>query len=347
MHHTENPYRYLLSSSILMCSVIKWSDNGTAIVVARNMDWLEDMRSNLWLFPQGISREGLARKNSLTWISKYGSVITSAYDLASTDGMNEKSLACHMLWLAESEYGKRDENVPGLSISLWLQFFLDNFADVEEAVTYVENHPFQILPCIVGTTGKVSEVHMMIEDVSGDSAIFEYTDGGKSKVYHNKEYNVMTNSPPFNVQLENLKQYQEFGGNKKLPGTTEAADRFVRAAYYQKGLPKNIMTVREAVAGVISVARNVSQPFVTADPSRPNISPTRWRTVSDLTNRVYYFESTTSPSIIWVRLDELDFSVGAPTKKIALVNGKDRVGNVSFEFESTEPFEWAKPMITG
>ena len=100
-----------------MCSVIKWSDNGTAIVVASNMDWLENMRSNLWLFPRGINREGLAGKNSLTWASKYGSVITSAYDLASTDGMNEKSLACHMLWLAESDYGRRDEKIPGLSVS--------------------------------------------------------------------------------------------------------------------------------------------------------------------------------------------------------------------------------------
>lgn len=125
-----------------MCSVIKWSDNGTAVVVARNMDWFEDMKTNLWLFPRGMNREGLARKSSLSWTSKYGMVIASAYDLASTDGMNEKSLACHMLWLAESDYGKRDENIPGLSVSLWLQFFLDNFANVKEAVTYVENDPF-------------------------------------------------------------------------------------------------------------------------------------------------------------------------------------------------------------
>jgi penicillin V acylase-like amidase (Ntn superfamily) len=111
------------------------------------------MKSNLWLFPRGINRDGLG-KNSLTWTSKYGSVITSAYDLASTDGINEKSLACHLLWLAESDYGKRDEKIPGLSISLWLQFFLDNFATVKETAAYVKNYPFQILPCVVGTTGK-------------------------------------------------------------------------------------------------------------------------------------------------------------------------------------------------
>jgi penicillin V acylase-like amidase (Ntn superfamily) len=31
---------------------------------------------------------------------------------------------------------------------------------------------------------------------------------------------------------------------------------------------------------------------------------------------MYYFESTTSPNIIWVRLDELDFENRAPVKKI-------------------------------
>jgi penicillin V acylase-like amidase (Ntn superfamily) len=106
---------------------------------------------------QGINRVGLSGQNSLTWTYKYGSVITSACDIASTDGMNEKNLACHMLWLAESDYGERDDNSPGLSVSLWLQFFLDNFAKVDEAVTFVQEHPFQILPIIVGTIRKVSE----------------------------------------------------------------------------------------------------------------------------------------------------------------------------------------------
>ena len=110
-------------------------------------------------------------------------------------------------------------------------------------------------------------------------------------------------------------------------------------------MPKNITTAREAVAGVISVARNVSQPFGTVDPFMPNISSTRWRTVSDLTNRVYYFESTTSPNIIWTRLDEPDFSNGASVKKIDLVHWTDRVGDVSSEFKSSEPFRWAEPII--
>lgn len=72
------------------------------------MDWKEDPRSNLWIFPRGMERNGQAGSNSLKWVSKYGSVITSAYDICTTDGMNEKGLVANLLWLAESEYPARD-----------------------------------------------------------------------------------------------------------------------------------------------------------------------------------------------------------------------------------------------
>ena len=75
-----------------MCSVTRWSQNGVAEVVARNMDWLEDMKSNLWLFPRGIKREGLAGKNSLTWTSKYGSIITAPTTSGQQTGLMKKIL---------------------------------------------------------------------------------------------------------------------------------------------------------------------------------------------------------------------------------------------------------------
>jgi penicillin V acylase-like amidase (Ntn superfamily) len=325
-----------------MCSVTRWSGNGIAEVVARNMDWLEDLKSNIWLLPRGINREGLAGKNSLKWTSKYGSIITSAYDICSTDGMNEKNFAGHLLWLAESDYGQRDENLSGLSLSLWLQYFLDNFAYVNEAVNYVENYPFQILPNKAGDTGKIAQIHLMIEDSRGDAAIFEYIKG-KLEIYHGREYLIMTNDPPFDKQIECLKQFKGFGGRKSLPGSIDSADRFTRGAYYQKNLPKP-NNIRETIAGVISVARNIAQPFGSPDLVRPNISSTRWRTVSDLTNGLYFYESTTSPNIIWVFLRKLKFEKGSPVKKLDLVNEPDRIGDVSGEFQDSKPFEWLKPI---
>jgi penicillin V acylase-like amidase (Ntn superfamily) len=179
-------------------------------------------------------------------------------------------------------------------------------------------------------------IHLALEDATGDSAVIAYV-GGKPRVHHGREYTVLTNSPPYDEQLKNLRQYKGFGGDKPLPGTTEAADRFVRGAYYLKNLPEP-KDYRETVAGVLSVMRNVAQPFGTADPARPNISATRRRTVSDLNNLVYYFESATSPNIVWVKLKELDFSEGAAIRKLDLVKEPDRIGNCSKLFEPAEPF---------
>jgi len=41
----------------------------------------------------------------------------------------------------------------------------------------------------------------------------------------------------------------------------------------------------------------------------------------------------------------MNFSNRASVKKIDLVNDQDLVGNVSSEFKSSEPFEWARPTI--
>lgn len=322
------------------CSRILWADNGQAVVVARNMDWIEDMRTNLWAFPRGIARSGLSGDaNSVSWTSKYGSVAASAYDVGTADGLNEKGLVVNALWLAASDYGKRDPSVPGLSLSLWTQYMLDNFATVDEAVAATERHDFQVVPASFEVAGakQVATIHLSLADASGDSAIIEIADGGTPHVYHDRSYTVMTNDPPFAEQLSNLKRYQGFGGTERLPGSTEAADRFVRAAYYRQHLPKPA-NYRETIAGVLSIARNVTQPFGSSDAKHPDLSHTIWRTATDATDRIYYFESTLSPNIVWVRLDGLDLAPGAPVRELDLVHGGDLVGDVTASFKPATPF---------
>ena len=55
---------------------------------------------------------------------RYGSVVTSAFEIASTDGMNEKGLVANLLWLPETEYPVRDQTKPGLAITAWVQYML-------------------------------------------------------------------------------------------------------------------------------------------------------------------------------------------------------------------------------
>ncbi|CAJ0872928.1 choloylglycine hydrolase [freshwater sediment metagenome] len=324
------------------CSRIVWNDNGRAVVVGRSMDWLNPMPTDLYLLPRGIKRDGMTGKNTLAWTAKYGTVtaVPSRGGASGTaDGVNEKGLAGSLLWLAESDYGKYDPDRPSLSLGLWLQYYLDNFATVQEAVEFTEKSP----PLIVTGSfdGRRVTNHLALSDATGDTMVIEYI-GGKPVIHHGKQYTVMTNSPPYDQQLKQLQQFKGFGGEKPLPGTTEAADRFVRGAYYLNHLPKPA-DYRETVAGALSVIRNISAPFGEADPARPNISATRWRTVADLTNRIYYFESSTSPNLIWVKLDGLDFSNKAGIRKIDLVKYPDRVGDVTKQFEPAKPFAVGLP----
>jgi len=313
------------------CSRVLWSTNGQAVVVGRNMDWYEDMRTDLWAFPRGIAHSGLAGDNSVQWTSKYGSVAASVYGIATADGMNEKGLIASLLWLTEADYGTRDPKLPGLSISLWVQYTLDNFATVAEAVAAVERGGMQFVSARLPGEAGMATVHMALADASGDSAIIEIVDGGKASVHHDRAYTVMTNSPRFEQQLANMKKFEGLGGNAPLPGTSDAADRFVRAAYYARNLNKP-RDLREAYASLLSVMRNVAQPFVKATPEKPEASHTIWRTLADATHRVYFFESSLRPNIIWVDLDAIDFADTTPVRKLDLINGGDLVGDVTASF---------------
>ena len=54
---------------------------------------------------------------------------------------------------------------------------------------------------ITTPNGRPGTVHLAISDPSGVSAILEYV-GGKLVIPHGREYQVMTNSPLFDQQLD-------------------------------------------------------------------------------------------------------------------------------------------------
>lgn len=323
------------------CSRVLWNDNDLSVLVGRNMDWFEDLRSNVWVLPRGMKRNGLAPTNPLTWTSKYGSVAVTAYDSLTADGINEKGLGVHMLYLPETSTGPRNEKVPGLSISLWPQYYLDNFATVKEAIEALKTQPYQLLMAVEPSSGKAGTIHIALDDATGDSAVLECIDG-EIKMYHSRDYVVMTNQPTFDQQLENLKKYRGFGGDEKLPGSHEPIDRFIRGAYYVAHLPKP-KSEREAVASLMSVMRNVSAPFGIADPSRPNVSTTIWRTVTDLGKGVLYYDSVFSPQVFWIDVNKIDFDPGQPVRKLTVVDNYDLMGDVTGKFKKVEMFAFTPP----
>jgi penicillin V acylase-like amidase (Ntn superfamily) len=328
------------------CTRVLYTAPDGTVVTGRSMDWAEDMRTNLWVFPRGMQRDGATGPGAPRWTSRYGSVIAAGYDVGSADGMNEKGLAANLLYLAESDYGA-PSGKPALSISLWAQYALDNFATVAEAVAALEKEPFQVVTASL-PNGAKAQLHLSVSDATGDSAIFEYI-GGKLVIHHGKQYVVMTNSPSYDQQLALNAYWQGIGGLVFLPGTNRAADRFARASFLLGAIPRAadrnyIGAVPDqsfefqALASVLGVVRAVSVPLGISTPGQPNISSTLWRVVADQKRLLYAFDSATSPSAFWVSMADLDLKPGAPVKKLTVAGGRVYSGNVASRFEPAAPF---------
>ncbi len=340
--------QFLLTTSLILvgvttamaCTRVVYLGEEEQIITARSMDWKMDIDTNLWAFPRGVDREGEAGSNSIKWKSKYGSVIASGYDIATTDGLNEKGLSANLLWLVESEYPDfEQDSKPGLSVALWAQYMLDNYATVKEAVDALEKEPFTLVTDSIPGQDRLATVHLSMSDASGDSAIIEYIEG-KQVIHHNRNYQVMTNSPVFSEQIALNEYWKQIGGAVMLPGTNRAADRFVRASFYVDAIPKKA-PIRESLASMFGVIRNASVPYGISSETEPNISSTRWRTVADHKNLNYFFESAFSPNTFWVDLKKMNFEFD-PDKAMKLDLGKQEskvyAGEVSASFVETKPF---------
>lgn len=317
-----------------MCTRVFWNTNKAALLVGRSMDWPTSTEPKLYVFPRGIERDGgmvgaqrFIAENPARWTSKYGSIVTAAYDLASFDGFNERGLAMHLLYLTAADYGARDPSLPALHSGVWGQALLDNAASVEEALAL--HAGYQLVKA--QARGHEANLHLALEDASGDSAIIEYIDG-KPVIHHGREFRVMTNDPTYDEQLALARQLDLANATREtpLPGNVNPVDRFQRATFFLYHL-RETESVWQAVARVFAIVRNCSVPFDAPYKEVGSVYNTEYRTVCDLTHRRYYFELADSPNVIWADLDSFDLSPGAP----AMVLDPDDInlaGNVSAAF---------------
>ena len=317
------------------CTRILWNNNKLAVLVGRTMDWPESTEPTLTLLPRGLERNGgmlaghaIITDNPAKWTAKYASLVVPVYGIGTADGLNEKGLAGHMLYLTAADFGPRDASKPAMHAGLWLQYALDNAATVTEALELLDRVQIRN----AAARGREATVHLALEDATGDSCIIEPIDG-KMVVHHGREYRVMTNDPSYDQQLALLEKmdFSKPSSTMPLPGNVNPVDRFQRASYYLAMLPEP-KNEREAVASLLSTTRNVSVPF--GAPYKDfGIYNTEYRTVIDLTARRYFFELTTSPNVIWVDMPKLNLEAGAPVMELNPDN-VDLSGNVTADFKA-------------
>lgn len=338
------------------------------VLVGRTMDWRADLNNKFRVFPRGIHREGLVDQNQLKWTSKYGSLVLTYLDMTVQEGMNEAGLTVATLFLKEAEYGDRDVSRPGLNQSIWPQYILDNFATVHDAIEDVSSENIQIIPIKLTKQppGAFIPLHMAIGDVTGDSAIIEYVNGGELKIYHNPDYNpvpdvdynVITNQPTYDNQIFNVKAYIRYDPAKPpyyfvnigeidpstgktitgLPGSLTPWDRFVRLYYYEHIMYKP-QNQNEAASHMVGLLGNAFVPFN----MNPDDWPTLWTSVMDLTHRVYYFNNMMRPNLVWVNMSKLDFSPHALQREYDVEHGRAMwIGDITnlLKLSIAKPFKF-------
>ena len=332
------------------CSRATWLGPNNAVLTGRTMDWPYAFNTHFFIFPRGTRNVGIRSPGGLTWESKYGTVVAGGTTTPGGpidgvfDGMNERGLGANLLYLAETKWPQPNADKPHVSWAAWLQYVLSNYANVTEAVDAIAKQDIYLVPANFGPGGAAHPtVHLSLSDPTGDSAVIEYLEG-KPVIHHGRQYQVMTNSPTFAEQLTLNNYWKRLDGSKTLPGSHQSQDRFVRASYYIEKLPQ-AQEERQQVAGILSVMRNVSVPWGEPDPQHPNIAPTYWRTVLDHSRRIYYFESALSPNVVWVNLNEVDFSPGSGIRAVTLEGpeGFALMGKINAAFKPAENINYLMP----
>ncbi|GAA4879464.1 linear amide C-N hydrolase [Ferrimonas pelagia] len=228
------------------CTRVFWDTQEHGTFVSRTMDWLEPTGVTLINYPKGTSYKANLG-GDYTYDAKYDVTGLLTYG-ALANATNSAGLSGNVLF--DNNMVVKDGKQPSdVGVIHYLQHLISQFADVAEAVEYIQANP-GVTETIPGVDMALN-IHFSLQDISGDSAVIEFRDG-ESKIWHGPQYNVMTNQPDFDVHLASLDRAQRGWGEKETQGlytnlhtggNINPEDRFIHASYYVSHLsePSSVM----------------------------------------------------------------------------------------------------------
>jgi len=282
------------------------------------------------------------RSKAISWTVKYGNVAIYENNKFPNDGLNKAGVTARTLYYLEgspNEIIAPDSEKKELDEDHWVSFVLDNFATVAEAVDTIRSQVY-----IVSVVGKKDSgysygtpKHLAIADATGDSAIVEIQDG-KVKIFHGREFQILTNNPAYQKQFANTAKYKN-AEQEQLPVSWSGADRFVSADYFLRHFPKPWKNDAPTgygfmYSGLASVVMPAGLPSPAEDTELvkklvanlldPNETcggaSTYWQSISDLTNKHYRFKSLIAPSDVYFDFDDYNFAKGQPVRLIKRID---------------------------
>lgn len=325
-----------------MCTNFKLrvnNKNENGIVVGRSQEFSEDLKSKLYFrdaghrysqTPESIAGEIKNDKPlHYRWTGKYGFVGMSIWDIKNAnDGMNTEGLTTSAMWLPSTRYPEYDEK-KGLAVDYFTDWVLSSFATCQEVkdallsreVVVTGSNLFQGMP-----------LHFPVHDAFGNSIVIEFIDG-HTRIRDNNDVGVLTNDPPFEWHLENLRNYvgitpwdvspaMQFGnysvhqtghgsGFARLPGSPTPPDRFVRAAmmthYSYPGKDLDSTTnLAWHILNTVDIPIGINRFHPPGKDCKTHEDYPQWAVVADLKRKIYSVRMYDSPLVYSVELTKLN-----------------------------------------
>jgi choloylglycine hydrolase len=284
------------------------------------MEFAIDPHSDIMISPRGFERVGTTPdgKPGKAWKAKYASVGANGLGLkVLVDGFNEKGLAAELFYFpGTAGYMPYSPADAGNTMAPWElgSWLLDNFASVDEVKANIGK---VVVPAVLLKAWNLElEVHFVVHDVTGKSMVIEYTKG-KLDTYDNP-LGVFTNSPAFDWQMTNLRNYLNFSmsnapplmldksvtltafgqgsGMLGMPGDFTPPSRFVRAvAFSHSVLPsasgKDAVLQAFHVLNQFDIPKGAAREHEKDEHGNVLADYTIWTAASDLKARKYYFRT--------------------------------------------------------
>lgn len=208
--------------------------------------------------------------------------------------------------------------------------------------------PFEMIPYILGSCKTVAEAERLLKDVNvadihfnkelpntplhwmisdGTGSIVAEPMQGGLKVYKNP-VNVLTNNPPFDVQLKNLDNYAHLTNEEKkdggdpryfsrgsgavgLPGDWSSQSRFVRAVF----VTRHILPAQTPLGGVqafFHALSSVAMPDGCVKLKEGVYEKTVYSCCCDTQNGIYYYTTYSNPQPAAVKLSSVGLDGALP-----------------------------------
>ena len=302
---------------------------------ARTMEWgTFYFDSKLAVVPVGYTNRsslgnGIA---GLSWTVKHGFVGIAVADTSIiTEGINERGLSIGVFYFpgyaSYKEYSKSSSG-NGLNVADVCSYLLSTCGTVAEVKKHIGS--LNIVGVPMKEIGGVPPVHWRVYDNTGSCIVIEIVNKGQVVVY-DAPLGVITNSPGYEWQLTNLRNYVNlrpapasavtvegvlelapFGvgsGFLGLPGDFTPPSRFVRAVAFTATVPK-LPDAYSVMSQCFVILDNFNIPIGSVFPPNhaPNLpSSTQWTSVSDVTNLIFYYTTNYNRQIRQVNLKDIDF----------------------------------------